>query len=514
MRKGGVKNGPSAVKMSLGPRSGHGGPPEGLERLLAAPGRGRTAVGIAVAAAAPAVITAIATVPSSRGTAVPALLYLLAVVGASAAGGLWPGLLAAALSFVGLDYFFTPPLHTFRVGKGEDLFALAVFLAVAGAVSAAIGAALEQRAMAEFREHQVRALYHVTERLLSGSGLEATLADLAASLRLLYGPDGCRVVVLRPDGSERQQAASGAIGGPAVTELPLRVEGRTVGRIELYGPRSAHLGGAEAEVLRTFAAQLALALERARLGEEAAEARVEAEASRTRAALFSSVTHDLRTPLASIKASASSLLEEGVPFSDEQRRELLQTILEESERLNRLVANLMDLSRMRAGALVPSKEAVPVEDLVSSVLRRLRPQLVGREVRVTLREDLPPVAVDVVQMDQVLTNLLENAARYSPPGSEISISGLRWQAMVELRVADRGPGVPNEDRGRVFTEFYRKDVAGRRGGTGLGLAIARAIVVAHGGTIEIEDSPGGGATVVVRLPASRVAPIEPSGERV
>src|SRR5207253_2443728 len=253
-------------------------------------------------------------------------------------------------------------------------------------------------------------------------------------------------------------------------------------------------------VLNTFAAQLALALERARLGEAASEARLEAEASRVRAALFSSVTHDLRTPLASITASASSLLEEGVPFSDEQRRELLQTILEESERLNRLVANLMDLSRLRAGAMAPAKEPVLLEDLIGSVVRRLAHLLGQHPVRVRVREAVPPVPVDVVQMDQVLTNLLENAVRYSPQGAEITISAVRWQNMVEIRVADRGPGIAPEERTRVFEEFYRKDVDGRRGGTGLGLAIARAVLVAHGGFIGIEETPGGGTTVVLTLP--------------
>src|SRR5439155_23530978 len=173
-----------------------------------------------------------------------------------------------------------------------------------------------------------------------------------------------------------------------------------VGRIELSGPRPGRLGGPQTEVLNAFAAQLSLALERARLGEEAAGARVEAEASRIRAALFSSVTHDLRTPLASIMASASSLLEQGVPFSEEQRRELLQTILEESDRLNRLVANLMDLSRLRAGALTPVLDPVPVEDLVSSVVGPLRAPLRAHRVRIRVREDVPPVPTDFVQMDQ------------------------------------------------------------------------------------------------------------------
>jgi len=486
--------------MPLSPTPRPGSSSEALERLLTPSGRARAAAGIVVAVAAPAFVTAIASIPSHPGAAVPALLYLLAVVAASAIGHLWPGLLAAALSFVGLDYFFTPPVHRLTVSKGEDLFALAVFLVVAAAVSAAISAALEQRAMAEFREQQVRALYHVTSQLLAAPGLTAVLSDLASSLRSLYGLDGCRVIVLRPDGSERERVVSGAVEDEDLLSFPLVAEGRPVGRIELSGPRPGRLGGPQTEVLNAFAAQLSLALERARLGEEAAGARVEAEASRIRAALFSSVTHDLRTPLASIMASASSLLEQGVPFSEEQRHELLQTILEEADRLNRLVANLMDLSRLRAGALTPTVEPVPLEDIISSVTRRLAPALAGREVRVLIREDVPAVPVDVVQMDQVLTNLIENAVRYTPKGTPIGIAAARWHGMVEIRVSDRGPGIPAEARGKVFQEFYREDVEGRRSGTGLGLAIANAIVTAHGGSMGVEDTPGGGATIWLHLP--------------
>jgi two-component system, OmpR family, sensor histidine kinase KdpD len=487
---------------------------EGLGRAIRRPGRGRWVAGFAVAVAGPILATTIGAIPKPRGTAIPALLYLLVVVAAAAIGHLWPSLVAAALSFVLLDYFFTQPLHTFRVSKGEDLLALSVFLLVAATVSASISAALEQRARAESREHQVRALYNLTTRLLSGTGLEEVLKDLAGSLRRLYGLAGCRIVVLDREGREAEGAVSGSMDEP-VTSVPLAADGRTVGRIEMSGGSSGGIGGPEGEVLSTFAGQLALALERARLGTEASEARVEAQASRIRAALFSSVTHDLRTPLASITASASSLLEEGVPFSNDQRRDLLRTILEESQRLNRLVANLLDLSRIRSGALVPHVEAVPLEDLVSSVAGRLRGMFAGRGLQVVIRDDVPPVMMDVVQMDQVLTNLLENAARYSPPGAPVKISAVRWQRMVEVKVVDRGPGIPLEERSRVFEEFYRKDVQGRRGGTGLGLAIAHAIVAAHGGSMWIEDTPGGGTTIGFRLPIGRadVAP-DPGEARV
>jgi two-component system, OmpR family, sensor histidine kinase KdpD len=471
-------------------------------RLLVARRGRRPLIGLAIALIGPVLVTVVSTIPSPRLTVVPALLYLLPVVAAAAVGPLWTALLAAGISFVALDYYFTDPVHTFVVAKAEDLLALALFLLAAGASSAVLSLALDQRARAEFRERQVRALYNVTARLLVEPELDGLLADLAQALVALYRFRGCRILVADAEGKEIERASSGDVLEGDIMTIPLTANGRSVGRIEVGGA-SPRIGDDERQILDTLAGQLALGLERARLGEEASSARLEAEASRIRAALFSSVTHDLRTPLSSIKASASSLLEEGVPFSDEQRQELLRTILEESERLNRLVANLMDLSRLRAGALTPVLESVPIEDLISSVVRRLKPTLRDHPVQVRVRDDVPPVPMDVVQMDQALSNLLENAARFSQAGSEITISVVRWHNIVEVKVVDHGPGIPPGDRGRVFEEFYRQDVEGRRGGTGLGLSIARAVVMAHGGTMWVEDSPGGGATLGFRLPLAR-----------
>jgi len=474
-------------------------PAEVLERLLRPPGRRHRIAAFLIAVLGPAATTALASVPSLEGTALPALLYLLSVVVAAIVGGLFPGLAAAALSFVALDYFFTPPSHTFDVGKAEDLFALAVFLLVAVAVSAAISLARDRQERSEFRERQVRALNAVTARLLSGSSRDDVLRDLAGSIRALYGLQGCRISVVGADGVAHEKAISGAVDEGEYATIPLIADGRTVGGITISGPSVGAVLGPEGQVLQSFVGQLALAVEGARLGEQAEEARMQAAESGIRAALFSSVTHDLRTPLASITASASSLLEEGVPFTEEQRRELLRTILEESARLNRLVANLMDLSRLRAGALTPTVEPVSMEDLVASVLRRLGPSLEDRPIRVQMREDLPDVPIDIVQMDQVLTNLVENAVHYSPPGTEIGVTGARWHDTVEVRVIDHGPGIPLRDRAKVFEEFYRRDVDGHRGGTGLGLSIAQAVVLAHGGTMWVEETPGGGATVGFRV---------------
>jgi two-component system sensor histidine kinase KdpD len=227
---------------------------------------------------------------------------------------------------------------------------------------------------------------------------------------------------------------------------------------------------------------------------------LDAETNQLRAAMFSSVTHDLRTPLASIKAGVTSLLDEGVTLQADQRRELLRTILEETDRLNRLVGNILDLARVRAGALVPAKQPTAIEEVIESVLHRMKPTLSRVRVRTLVRPDIPDVPMDPVQIDQVLSNLLENAARFSPPGGEILLSAAPWQRSVRVRVADQGPGIPPGDRERVFEPFFRHDAGEARTGSGLGLAIARAVVLAHGGRIWIEGSPAGGTAVVFDLP--------------
>jgi len=242
-------------------------------------------------------------------------------------------------------------------------------------------------------------------------------------------------------------------------------------------------------------------------------ARLEAETNQLRAAMFSSVTHDLRTPLVSIKAGVTTLLDEGVTLHADQRRELLRTILEETDRLNRLVGNILDLARVRAGALVPAKQPTAIDEVIESVLHRMKPALSRVRVRTAVRPDLPEVPVDPVQIDQVLSNLLENAARFTPPGGEILLSAAPWQRSVRVRVADQGPGIPADERDRVFEPFFRRDAGEARTGSGLGLAIARAVVLAHGGRIWIEGSPSGGTAVVFELPVADAQPVrqEPSG---
>jgi two-component system, OmpR family, sensor histidine kinase KdpD len=431
-------------------------------------------------------------------TTTAALVYVLAVVVSAAAGGLVAGLVASVCSFLAVNFFFTPPLHTFAVEETADLVALAVFLAVSATVGTMLSRVLEQRARAERREREARLLHHLGTRLRSGVPTEEVLRSLAGSVRDLFDLARCEIASELAEGPIIAERPGGHAEGGREEVIPIAVQDRELGRIVAI-PNGIHpvLTTEERGVIQTLATQIALAIDGIRLGSEAQEARLEAETNRLRAALFSSVTHDLRTPLASITASVSSLLEDGSPLKGADRRELLETIDEEAGRLNRVIGNLMDLSRMRAGAVTPSKAPTAVDELIEGVIARSGSMLKDHPIRLMLRENLPEIPLDLVQIDQAMTNVLENAARFTPAGGQITVAAARWHDGVQIRVADRGPGIPREEREHVFEPFVRGDSSS---GTGLGLAIARAIVEAHGGTISVTDEPGGGAAVVIELP--------------
>ena len=427
-------------------------------------------------------------------------VFLLAVVAAAALGGVWAGVASSVLGFLSLTYFFTEPLHTLRVESGEDVVALVVFLVVSVIVGSLLARALAEHARASRREQEARLLSYFATKILSGERLDLVLGDFAAALidplRLarceIHARAGARAF-------DVSRADPTAVDGIA-TSVPLavgRVELGTITAVRVAGLPA--LAGDDLGLLRDAAKQVAVALERARLDSQIADAQTQAETSQARAALFSSVTHDLRTPLASIKAGVTTLMQEDVSLDDQQRRELLRTVLEETDRLNRLVGNLLDLSRVRAGALVPAKVPTAIDEVVESVLHRMEPSLSRVRVRTVLR-DSPDIPADPVQIDQAVTNVLENAARWSPPGGEVLLAVSPWRNSVQIRIADQGPGIAPEERSQVFEAFYRGD--DERSGSGLGLAIARAIVLAHGGMIRIEGSPGGGTAVVMELPIS------------
>jgi two-component system, OmpR family, sensor histidine kinase KdpD len=252
---------------------------------------------------------------------------------------------------------------------------------------------------------------------------------------------------------------------------------------------------------------VALSLERAQLAEQAERTHVLVESERTRSLLLSSVSHDLRTPLSVITGATSSLLADGAPLPTAVHRELVETIAEEAQRLNRLVGNLLDMTRLEAGAMPVRLEWHSLEEVVGSALGRLESRLQGREVTVTLPPGLPLVQLDDVLVEQVIFNLVENALKYTPPGSPIEILAVRGDDRLGLSVADRGPGLPPGQEESVFQKFYRGRREGDPSGVGLGLSICRGIVEAHGGTISAANREGGGAVFLIELPQRETPPV-------
>ncbi len=452
--------------------------------------------GFAVAILGPALVTLLALPERHLPTTTISLLYVLTVVVAAGVGGLPAGIAASGLSFLALNFFFTPPLHTLAVDNVRDFLALIVFLLVSVITGLLLSRAVKERTRAESREQQTRLLNRFTGRLLSGRPPEEVLSDLADNLTDLLDLAACEIETAT---TQRVRTTTGKpLGEPF--EVQLVAKNERVGKLIATPPESRRsLTAAEIAVIENVAGQLALALESARLADAVRTAELEAETNRLRAALFSGVTHDLKTPLAAITASVTSLLE-GSTFSDQQRYEHLDTIRQEAEHLNRVVTNLMDLARLRAGALVPSRTPASIDELIEAVVARLQPFLDGREVRLNMRGELPEMPIDVVQIDQVLTNLVENAVKFSPAGTPIQITAAGNNEQVRVTVLDRGPGIAHEDRERVFQPFERGN--GEAAGTGLGLAIARAAVEAHGGRMWAQEGPNGGAAVTFELPTA------------
>jgi two-component system sensor histidine kinase KdpD len=459
----------------------------------------------------PTVATLVASLLPDESAVVAVSLFLFASVVAAVVGGLVGGIGAAVVSAACFTFFFTEPRNTFYVEHTSDVVAAIALLSVAVVVGLLVGHALDERERAERRERESRLLSYLATKLLSGEAVQAVLDDFVEALLDPLELDRCELKATL--GAERIRAVAVRVErppGPAHV-VPIEIGTVRLGTLTaVRGEGAEPFAPADRALIEAASRQVALALERVRLDTQVRDARLEAESNELRAALFSSVTHDLRTPLASIKASATSLLADEAAHDAAQRRELLTTVLEETDRLNRLIGNLMDLARIRAGALTPQREPVAIDEVAGSVITRLRPRLEGVTLRLAIRDDVPEVFADPMQLDQVLTNLVENAAGHSPPGGEIGVSAAPFVDVVQIRVTDQGPGVPVAERERVFEPFYRAGADPERPGSGLGLAIVRAIVVAHGGRIWIEGAPGGGAAVVLELPA--VEPTRSGGD--
>jgi two-component system sensor histidine kinase KdpD len=445
-----------------------------------------------------AATVAAALIDRHAGTGSAVAVYMLAVVIAAMLGGIPAGLGTAGIASMALATLFSSPAG----GHTADLIATMVFLAVAMIVGLLVAGAVQERARAARREREAQFLASVATRFLAGDVPEQALDEFA---EVLIGPLGLASCDIEAsiDGTRliaSAEAGGGALSGQRVL-VRLSVGEEEFGTLTAVRPAGARpMSRQERLLLEAAAKQASAALERARLDAKVRHAQLEAETNLLRAAMFSSVTHDLRTPLASIMAGVTSLLDETAVHDHSQQRELLVTIREETDRLNRLVGNIMDLARIRAGALIPAREPTAFDEIVAAVTARLRPQLAGFSLGLDLPVDLPDALADPVQMDQVLTNLLENAVRHAPQGSTIEVSARPAGEMVRVRVADAGPGIPPADRERVFEAFYRGQTRPERPGSGLGLAIVHAIVVAHGGRVWIDAPEGRGTAVIFEVP--------------
>lgn len=479
------------------------------------------------------------------------LLYLLLTFFLALTGGLWPAVLSAVVGFLIFDFAFIPPYATFTVAAPDHVLALFVYLGVAIVTAHLVSRVRARTLEAERESRQSSLLAELNAALIGDITLEAILGRIAERVVTIYGAEGCRVLVPGPAGAlevgafyppgigsdvdrtgrslagwalehrqpvGRSQRGRRIIGNrnleqartplsgrdkekrPDLLYLPIMTVDRVVGVLEVIGrPGSRTFHAEDERLLTTFVDQAALALERAWLSQEAAQADVLARSDELKSALLAAVSHDLRTPLASIKASATSLLDTTVDWDEATRTEFLTAIDEETDRLTLMVSNLLDLSRIEGGALRPQKDWYDVDELINDVSQRLAARTTTHPVRIEIESDLPLLHFDYIEIAQVLINLIENAIKFTPPDTPITIGARRIAGAIEISVHDDGPGIPEQSVPRLFDKFYRAR-SGAATGTGIGLAICKGLVEAHGGQITVESGPGRGATFRFTLP--------------
>lgn len=456
------------------------------------------------------------------------MVYLLGVVLVARRGEREPAIFAAVAAVLAFDFFFVPPHLTFAVSDTQYLVIFVVMLLVGLIISQLTVQSREQLAHARLRERRTAALHAHSKALATCRGADELLTVAvrhigevfeAQVLALLPEADG-RLLVRAGFHAEftmnaKEQSVAqwvydlGRMAGLGTQTLPfvdavyvpLAGKRGAVGalRVKPADPQRLVLPE-QLLLLEAFANQTALALEVDRLQEQARQAQVQIETERLRSSLLSSVSHDLRTPLAAIIGSASSLTELGPTLDAAVQRELALNIHSEAERLSRLIANLLQATRLEAGTLAAAKEPHDLEAVIGAALARLVRALDGREVQTRIAADLPLVPMDALLVEQVLVNLLENALRYTPPDSAIEVEAHAEPGQVVIEVADRGPGLPSTELERVFDKFWRSAGSGQPSGVGLGLAICRGIVELHGGQIRALNRPGGGALFRFTLP--------------
>ncbi|MBI3944139.1 MAG: sensor histidine kinase KdpD [Chloroflexi bacterium] len=454
------------------------------------------------------------------------MLFLLSVLIAAVRWGRGPSIFVSILSVLIFDFFFVPPRLTFAVTDTQYLITFAGLLAVGVVISTLAARAREQADSAQRREAQTAALYALSHDLAAAVGRKAIVESIIAHVNQTFSRE---VAVFLPEGESLvfvsaspgftfgqdeyavatwayrhgQEAGRGTdtLSAADARYHPLKTASGIMGVLAVERVNSKTLLTPEQRrLLDAFANQAALAIERAKLAEEAGHAQLLQETEKLQTALLNSISHDLRTPLSSITGSLSGLLDKDAVYDEMTRHELLKTAHEEAERLNHLVGNLLDMTRLEAGAMKITKEPYDVQDLIGAALQQVANRLGNRPVNVDLPDGLPLVPMDFVLISQVLINLLDNAIKYSPAHIPIDISVRQVNNQMQIQIADRGPGIPADDLTRVFDKFYRVQPSSKISGTGLGLSISKGIVEAHGGRIWADNRSGGGAVVTFSLP--------------
>jgi two-component system sensor histidine kinase KdpD len=456
------------------------------------------------------------------------MIYLVAVILSAIYLGRGPSLLAAISGVLAFDVFLIPPYYTFAVSDTQYILTFFVLLTISLVVSTLTARVREQAEAAVQREAQATALYSLGRDLTSATDLEQVAEIIIGHIGEVFGR---QVAVFLPKNGQVTTFAHSADYVPDENELAVanwvfqheQAAGRgtdtlpasvvrcqplkTVrGMVGVLGVRPSDTGSQlsleQRQSLLSFADQAALAIERATLGEQAKQAELLSAADKLQTALLNSISHDLRTPLVSITGALSTLEQDDRQVDGSAQRSLVRTAREEADRLNRLVGNLLDMTRLEAGALKIRREPCDAEDLIGTALGQMEDRLHGRNVLVRVEPDTQLVSADFVLIVHVLTNLLDNALKYSTPESPLEVRARPVEKAVEIIVMDRGIGIPKDDLERVFDKFYRVQRPQQVTGTGLGLAICKGIVEAHGGRIWAEERPGGGTCLQMTLPVA------------
>ena len=463
------------------------------------PGR-RQAAGIALLAAGlPLLTLVLAAMRPHLDLANDLLVYLVAVVAVAIVGGFWPAVLAAITASLLLNWYFTRPLHTLTIAEPRNMLALLLFVTVAVTVSSVVHLAARRQVLAARSAGEAASLLELAQTVLGGADTPTAVLDH------LTGAWGGRAELAERVRDQWVRVAASGTAPPAAVATRVPVSD-TVALIVAGQPRPI-----TARLLDGFAAQAGAALDRDRLRTQAAQAEALAEGNRMRTALLAAVSHDLRTPLASIKASVSTLRQTDVEWTAADEAALLATIEDGADRLDALIGNLLDMSRLATGSLQPFLRPTSVEEVAPAALLGLAP---ASSVRIAVPDDLPLVRTDPVLLERVLANLFSNALAHSPQGRPPELRACPAGESVRLEVCDHGPGVPDEFKLRMFEPFERLGDRATGNGVGLGLAVSKGFLEAMGGTIHAADTPGGGLTVQVSLPvaaapATSAAPAEP-----